>query len=148
MSASLSPPEGNFNFSKEYFPNCILRNTFSKTFTHWEHTDLVKSNISYSSTSLDLSNLKEFLKAFQTSLCDLISSQIGILNFWVTAANSQSLQGKEKSSKASDTKTSQSKDNSHNMRIRIFYLIGFRILIYVYSFDSFNLAVWAIMSYI
>ena len=126
-----------------------MRNTFSKTFTHWEHTDLVKSNISYSSTSLHLSNLKEFPKASQTSLCALIFSQIGILNFWVTAANSQSLQGKKKkSSKASDTKTSQSKVNSHNMQIRIFYLIGFRILIYVYSFDSFNLAVWAIMSYI
>ena len=126
-----------------------MRNTFSKTFTHWEHTDLVKSNISYSSTSLHLSNLKELPKASQTSLCALIFSQIGILNFWVTAANSQSLQGKKKkSSKASDTKTSQSKVNSHNMQIRIFYLIGFRILIYVYSFDSFNLAVWAIMSYI
>lgn len=63
----LSPLQGNFSISKEFFPNCILRNTFSKTVMHWEPTDLVKSNILYSSTSLDASNLKELLKAFQTA---------------------------------------------------------------------------------
>jgi hypothetical protein len=63
LSASLSPLQGNFSISKEFFPNCILRNTFFKTSMH-EPTDLVKSSISYFSTSLDTSNLKEFLKAY------------------------------------------------------------------------------------
>ena len=115
MPASLSPLKGNFSISKEFFLIRFWETYFQKHLRNG-NLQILLSQIFHIPEQV---RTHQIWKNFLGLTSDLISSQIGILNFWIIAANKHSKERRGKPSKLLALKISQRKDYFHNKLTRI-----------------------------